>query len=305
MNHQWPPEVIRAMHQFADAAPVAPSLGSVLEQRQIAPSSPPPAADLRPEQRLTPMEEMIVSTKTPTSETRNRRRLSMAAAAVVVVVGIAAIAVANNRDDDQSPSATAVSTGAPATAVAPRRGAGVFEPSSPRVTYIMPDGWHGSGAGVWKSPNRQLPVFFVNTDDKFFINCPSSLLDPQVGPTVDDLVSALVNLPGVDAETKDVTIDGFDGKQIELTFPSHYVGEECSPDFAARRKGIPLYFRCNYGGKKWCDSLVEGVLPNQHQKIWVLDVDGSRLVIMAAFFPDTPQKDRADQDEIVASIQIG
>ena len=309
MNHQWPPEVIRAMHQFADAAPVAPSLGSVLEQGQIAPSSQPPVADLVPEQRLAPMEEMIVSTKTPTSETRNRRRLVMAAAAVVVVVGIAGIAIANNRGDDRSPSATAVSTVAPTTPVAPRRGTGAFEPSSPRVTYILPDGWSGSGAGVWKSPGQQLPVLFVNTDDKFFINCPSSMDDPQVGPTVDDLVSALVNLPGVDAETTDVTIDGFDGKQIEFTFPSQYAGEECSPNFFTRREGIPLYFRCNFSGvggtTKWCDSLVQGVFPNQHQKISVLDVDGSRLVIMAASFPHNSQQDRADQDEIVASIQIG
>ena len=304
MNHQWPPEVIRAMHQFAGAAPVAPSLGSVLEQRQIAPSSQPPATDLVPEERFALMEPITVSRNKPTREPRNRGRLVMAAAAVVVVVGIAGIEVANNRDDDRSPSATAVPTVAPTTA-APRRETGVFEGEGPRVTYIVPDGWYGSGTGVWKSPNRQLPVGFLNADDNFYIDCPSSLLDPQVGPTVDDLVSALVNLPGIDAETTAVTIDGFDGKQIELTFPSHYDGEECSPNFSARAEGIPLYFRCNYGGSKWCDSLVQAVLPNQHQNIWVLDVDGSRLVIMATSFPDTPQQDRADQDEIVASIQIG
>ena len=157
MNHQWPPEVIRAMHQFADAAPVAPSLGSVLEQGQIAPSSQPPVADLDPEQRLAPMEEMIVST-TPTSETRNRRRLVMAAAAVVVVVGIAGIAIANNRGDDRSPSATAVSTVAPTT---PSHPAGRPVPSSQVVRVSRTSCRMAGTAAVRGCGNRrasQLPV---------------------------------------------------------------------------------------------------------------------------------------------------
>ena len=97
MNHQWPPEVTRAMHEFSDAAPVPPSLTSVLEHRPTTPSSRPLTARLDPEDRLAPMKEINVSLNTPTTETRNRRRLLMAAAAAVVVIGIAGIALANNR----------------------------------------------------------------------------------------------------------------------------------------------------------------------------------------------------------------
>ena len=44
---------------------------------------------------------------------------------------------------------------------------------------------------------------------------------------------------------------------------------------------------------------------NQDTQLWILDVDGTRLMIMAFSFPDTSQQDRAELDEVVASIQIG
>ena len=45
--------------------------------------------------------------------------------------------------------------------------------------------------------------------------------------------------------------------------------------------------------------------PNQHNQLWILDVDGTRLVIDAYSFPNTSPQDRAALDEILASIQIG
>lgn len=44
---------------------------------------------------------------------------------------------------------------------------------------------------------------------------------------------------------------------------------------------------------------------NQHFQMWVLDVDGTRLVIAAYSFPSTSPQDRAALDEVLASIQIG
>jgi hypothetical protein len=37
----------------------------------------------------------------------------------------------------------------------------------------------------------------------------------------------------------------------------------------------------------------------------VLDVDGTRLLIAASTFPNTSPQDRADLEEVLASIQIG
>ncbi len=53
------------------------------------------------------------------------------------------------------------------------------------------------------------------------------------------------------------------------------------------------------GGDYWAQG------PNQHHQLWILDVDGTRLVISASDFPNTSLQDRADLNEILNSIQIG
>ena len=127
--------------------------------------------------------------------------------------------------------------------------------------------------------------------------CGSALSDP-VGRTVDDLVSAWTNLPGVEATAaRDVTVDGFDAKEIELTV-SAKASKDCSGMFS----------HCGGGGGltniTHCKNELVG-RTNQELKIWILDIDDERLMIVAGSFPDTSQQDRAALDEIVASIQIG
>jgi hypothetical protein len=139
MKHQWSPEVTRAMHQFSDATPAAPSLTSVYEHRSISPSSRPRAARLEPEQHIVPAKEIYVSlTDSPPSETRNRRRLVIAAAVVVAVSGIAAIAINfANADDDPSP---AVATVAPPTSSTPTTVAIATTTEPVGVPGALPDG---------------------------------------------------------------------------------------------------------------------------------------------------------------------
>ncbi len=42
----------------------------------------------------------------------------------------------------------------------------------------------------------------------------------------------------------------------------------------------------------------------QHQTIYILDVDGTRQVIDAMYLPGASAEDRAEQDQIVASIRF-
>ena len=44
--------------------------------------------------------------------------------------------------------------------------------------------------------------------------------------------------------------------------------------------------------------------PTAHHRLWILDVDGTRLVIGGTYFPDTSQQDLDDLDTILNSIQI-
>lgn len=307
MNHQWSPEVSRALHELSDAAPPAPNLTSVLQHRPTTPSSEAHVARLDPEERLAPTKEITVSRNTPTTESRSRRRLLMAAAAAVVVIGLAGIALANNnRDDDQSPSqapaATAASptTVAPATTVAPIPGAYVMSEFHPlletetdvRLTFAVPAGWSDNDWYVDKlGSNPSIGVVFDKVANIYTDSCPSFAVSPPVGPTVDDLASAWANLPGFNATAPiDVTVDGYRGKQVEFTVPDY--GADCA-DGAFRLLGA-------VGGGAW---FAQG--PNQHNQLWILDVNGTRLVIAAASFPDTSPQDRAAIDEILASIRIG
>jgi hypothetical protein len=258
---------------------------------------------------LVPVKEMFVPvTDSPTSETGNRRRLAIAAAAAaaaVVVVGVAAIAVNSlNSDDEVKPASPTATTVAPTT-VDPRREAADFIDG---VTYTVPDGWMNTSYGVIKGypQSKFIGVVFGDPGDIYYTSvCASVSHGDPVGPTVDDLVSAWATLPGVDATAaRDVTIDGFHGKQFEFTVPDYDEGD-CNGIFS----------KCSFGREQErCSSMLRDkdfpyemsymALPNQRQKVMILDVDGSRLVIMAGSFPDTSPQDRAAVDEIVASIQI-
>ena len=71
-------------------------------------------------------------------------------------------------------------------------------------------------------------LVFMEVGNIYTDSCPSVQLDPPVGPTVDDLVSAWGDLPGFDATVPtDTTVDGFDGKQIEFTVPD-YDEDDCA-----------------------------------------------------------------------------
>jgi hypothetical protein len=308
-RHEPDPQFRAALQRRLAAIVAGADPGSVTEARDLA------MIDLSDEQ-LVPVTEIYVSVDSPISETRNRRRLAVAAAAVVVGVGVAAIAVNSlNSDDDVEPGAPTATTVTPTT-VDPRRETGVRV----NATYTVPDGWEHTRYGVTKGdPAIGMTIDPAGADATLHtsycvapgappegrtIAKPESV-GPRVGPTVDDLVSAWADLPGVDATAaRDVTIDGFDGMQIEFTVPDYPAGD-CNG----------LFGFCAYGESFRCESYLRDKdfskdeayqpLPHQHLKIWILDVNGFRHMILAGFSPDTSPQDRAALDEIVASIQFG
>jgi hypothetical protein len=273
-------------------------------------------APVGPDEQPIAMKEIDVTRDAPTSETRDRRRLVITAAAVLAVIGAAAIAVAINdtsakNDQTQSPAtattvppATTVeraTTLAPTTSVAPRVETVRFSVTSANipVTFTVPDDWTveegftaytgGFGAGGITG------VLFDEITNIYTDGCRWTLAEPPVGPTVDDLVTAWTNVPELAPTAAiDITVDGHAGKQIELTVPDY---TRCS----GNKFGL-----WQVPGPGTTDSpgyWAQG--PNQHNQILILDVDGTRLVILAESFPTTSPQDRAALDEVMASIQIG
>jgi hypothetical protein len=102
--------------------------------------------------------------------------------------------------------------------------------------------------------------------------CGEALLDPPVGPSVDDLVSAISGLSGFTATTPiDRTVDGFAGKELTITAPS-------VPGCTLSTWATP--------------DRINGVGLGEANLIRIVDVDGTR-VVMTGPYPsiaaDTPQ----------------
>ena len=103
-------------------------------------------------------------------------------------------------------------------------------------------------------------------------------------------------MPAIEVtSTNDVTVDGYIGREVEFTVPN-YDASECKWNMFGlwQEDGGPGSFP-HY----WAQG------PNVHLQLWILDVDGTRLVIKASYFPNTSEQDRADLEEILDSIQIG
>ena len=139
-----------------------------------------------------------------------------------------------------------------------------------------------------------------------------SQADPPVGPSADDLATALAHLAPfrVTSPPKDVTIYGYSGKHLELTVP----------DMPFEVRGDqPLYTECtDYGWHRrdlmsWITPQLvarRGYAyygysgPGHTEHLWILDVEGTRLVIAADRSPGSPREDIAEMRAILHSIRI-
>lgn len=109
--------------------------------------------------------------------------------------------------------------------------------------------------------------------------CNDQVLEP-VGPTVEDLVQALVDLPVYEvSRPRPAELGGGEGFYLEAQVPRTYDVSACA-DSAVQLPGNP-------------DSAVGGP-PPYTGRWWVLDVDGQRVVVQQNCWGCTaPQLDRA------------
>ena len=156
-----------------------------------------------------------------------------------------------------------------------------------RITVAVPEGWQKNAipAAVWTS-NSEAHIGFATVDNVFSDPCSSAsgLADPAVGPTIDDLVSALQGLPGIEVTPpEDVTVDGFSGQSLELTSPEDTCGESMLWIIQPANEAMPL---------------------DPHARVWILDVDGSRLVITAHDRPGAATNQVDEMQAMVDALQI-
>ena len=124
-------------------------------------------------------------------------------------------------------------------------------------------------------------------------------LDPPVGPTVDDLATALAahGGPGAVGPT-DVTIGGHPGKKVELSMPADVDIATCD-----RQDGYPVF------GRWTLPDAPSAAAPvtygnSQRNTVYIVDVDGTRQVIYTMYLPGTSAANLAELEQILASIRF-
>jgi hypothetical protein len=162
------------------------------------------------------------------------------------------------------------------------------------ITFEVPPGWQSCSGGPVEQAVCQdaegftsVAVTFLILDNVVADPCDPDpqLLDPPVGPSVDDLVAAISNLSELDVTAPiDVTVDGFRGKEFTVTAPDS--AEDCD-----------LW--------TWATpDRTTGVSPGEINVMRVLDVDGTRVVITDTYFAEASEDGLSALPELMASIQI-
>jgi hypothetical protein len=180
-----------------------------------------------------------------------------------------------------------------------------------RMTFTIPaTGWYapleawrvgkdipGGGSDLFDLYVTPLFVGNVYTDG---CHWHGSELSPAVGPTVDDLATVLFTQegPGASPPTA-VTVGGYPGKKVELSIPEGLDTTTCDSDSPGSDPHFGRFvFDRGYGAHPYLYG------DGQHNTIYIVDVDGTRLVIDAMYLPGVSAADRAEQDQIVASIRF-
>ena len=140
------------------------------------------------------------------------------------------------------------------------------------ISMTVPHGW--TVGGPWGEGDTSLDIGVVGHP---WDGCPDTT-EPTLGPSFDDLVTYLADLPLIDiSESTDVTVDGYRGKYLRYT-----------------------------AVEGWFDCFSGSPIPLQpgNNEAWIVDVDGVRLVI--AVWSDEARSEtvRAEVRQIVESIQI-
>jgi hypothetical protein len=152
--------------------------------------------------------------------------------------------------------------------------AGTYVTGAPflaRVSATVPAGWHGHVPGPYYAdiyPTGASGGIYVVIPTKVAVEpCdhPKGFVD--VGPTVDDLVVALRNMPGMAVTNITTTsISGFQGTALVATAPA--VSATCT----LPTDGFTIW-QNPLGGES------PGFSGGESIRVWILDVAGQRLVI--------------------------
>jgi len=179
----------------------------------------------------------------------------------------------------------------------------------PAYTVVVPDTWASAGGEfVVKYTFEHPPVLGLSVWDVgqvFRDPCDWVGQEYDPGPTVEDLVAALVAQPMRNASQPiDVTLGGYSGQYLEWSVPADMKSSTWT-DFDVCDIDPSDVIHRNFNS--WLGNGMGNryqQVPGQVDRLWVLDVDGQRLVIDATYSADTVQADRDELESAVASLRF-
>lgn len=171
------------------------------------------------------------------------------------------------------------------------------DPFFVRVTFTAPAGWEGNVGGEYfaglNPVGRPGGVIFLGVGNIYADPChyDQGLMDPPVGPSLGDLTDALADNGALDSSLPSGhNLDGYLGDELTVRAPDTFVGCNVSPDGYAVWQ-LPL--GANYSFQ-----------PGQSSRLFILDVDGTRLVIDVPQLPGQTAQELGEALAIVDSISI-
>ena len=169
----------------------------------------------------------------------------------------------------------------------------------PKIEITVPEGWYTGGGWVVRKgsgspPSLRVAVMFWDVDKVYPTPCEwagKPMVDP--GPDVDGLASALADRPLRNATAPtDVVLGGFRGKYLEWSVPADIDFDDCDEGFFE-----------SWTANGWASDRYQQE-PGQVDRLWILDVDGERLVVDATYVPAASAQDRAELENVVDSIRF-
>jgi hypothetical protein len=232
--------------------------------------------------------------------------------AIVAVIGFAALTVFRpgtgpGTVSSPTPSATLVPSPSPTSLVDGARRLPITGPIEPGRYYIekslwsaatfsftMPAGWSAQNGGLVKHQDdseREITFGPAVVDTLFADPCGTNET-VAIGPTAEDLIAALSELPGPEVgDPADITIGDRPARSVELTVPPSTDVATCDPP-----NGLQV----------WIDRagnyLILGA--NVPARVVAMDVADGRFVLASSRRETTPSGDVAELEAILASIQF-
>ncbi|MCW2636376.1 MAG: hypothetical protein JWQ99_2743 [Blastococcus sp.] len=228
------------------------------------------------------------------------RTLYVLRAAVPLLAAVTVVGCTPGQDQPSAGDPSASSTANPGDAVPPAQlpadsplGAGRYVVSvadapsaSPLPVLSVPEGYEAIGGGIGVGADHLARYLWV-WDVKSVFAHPCDASPVPVGPSVADLAEALTNQSlraGTDPHA--VTVGGYDGLYVELSVPDAVDASACPSGVFSLWPGR---------AERYQDVL------GQVDMVWIVDVDGQRLVFDAAHLPDASADEVAELEEMVST----